>query len=100
MKRAYAIVLVAAAVAASLPACKKKVTQEQCEQLLDRYAQLVVTAKMKDAPPEAVRAEQQREREAAKSDDDFKNCMTELSTDDYTCAMGAKTPDALEKCLE
>src|ERR1700722_264238 len=77
------------AVALGATGCKKKVTQAQCEDLLDRYATLVVTAKMKDATPEALKAEQLREREAARSDDDFKNCTTELSTEDYACAMKA-----------
>ena len=38
--------------------------------------------------------------EEAKSDDDFKNCTTELSMEDYSCAIAAKTIDALSKCLE
>jgi hypothetical protein len=80
--------------------CKRKVTSAQCDELLDRYASLVVHEKMKDAPPEAIHAEQLREREAARSDDDFKNCTAELSTEDYACAMKAQTADALEKCLE
>jgi hypothetical protein len=80
--------------------CKKKVTQAQCEDLLDRYATLVVGEKLKDAPPETVKAEQAREHDEARRDDNFKNCTTELSTEDYACAMAARTPDALEKCLE
>jgi hypothetical protein len=80
--------------------CKKKVTQAQCEELLDRYATLVVHEKLKDAPADQVTAEQLREREAARSDDDFKNCTTELSIEDYACAMKATSADALEKCLE
>ena len=95
------IVLAALLVLAAFPlGCKKKVTSAQCEELLDRYASLVVHEKMKDAPPEAIHAEQLREREAARSDDDFKNCTAELSIDDYSCAMKATTADALEKCLE
>jgi hypothetical protein len=84
----------------SATGCKKKVTQAQCEELLDRYATLVVKEKLKDATPEVLKAEQVREREAARADDDFKNCTTELSTEDYACAMKAGTADALEKCLE
>jgi hypothetical protein len=80
--------------------CKKKVTQAQCEDLLDRYATLVVHEKMKDATPEQLKVEQARERDAARSDDDFKNCTAELSTEDYACAIKAETADALEKCLE
>jgi hypothetical protein len=81
-------------------ACKKKVTQAQCDELLDRYATFVVSEKLKDAPPEQLKAEQQRERDEARNDDDFKNCTTELSTEDYACAMKATTADAVEKCLE
>ena len=80
--------------------CKKKVNQAQCEELLDRYASLVVHEKLKDATPEQLKAEQARERDEARSDDDFKNCTAELSTEDYACAMKAATADALEKCLE
>lgn len=80
--------------------CKKRVSQAQCEELLDRYATLVVHEKLKDAPAEQLKAEQARERDEARSDDDFKNCTAELSTEDYACAMKAGTADALEKCLE
>jgi hypothetical protein len=85
---------------AALGGCKKKVTQAQCEELLDRYATFVVREKLKDAPPEQLKAEQLRERDEARNDDDFKNCTTELSTEDYACAMKAQTADALEQCLE
>lgn len=94
------IIAVTMAIAPAMGGCKKKVTQAQCEELLDRYATLVVSEKMKDAPPEQLKAEQVRERDEARNDDDFKNCTTELSTEDYTCAMKAPTADALEKCLE
>ena len=87
--------------ALALPsACKKKVNDAQCGELLDRYASLVVQEKLKDAPPEKIKAEQARERDEAQRDDDFKNCTTELSMEDYACAMKAPTSDALEKCLE
>jgi hypothetical protein len=99
MRRALLIALVCLAPSA-LGGCKKKVTQAQCEQLLDRYATLVVREKIKDAPADVLKAEQLREREAARADDDFKNCTAELSADDYACAMSATTADALEKCLE
>ena len=94
------VVLVATAIASASGGCKKKVTQAQCEELLDRYATLVVGEKLKDAPPEQLKAEQARERDEARNDDDFKNCTTELSTEDYACAMKAPTADAMEKCLE
>ena len=95
-----ALLAIAIALALASGGCKKKVTQPQCEELLDRYATLVVREKLKDAPPEQLKAEQARERDEARSDDNFKNCTAELSTEDYACAMKALTADALEKCLE
>ena len=98
MKRAVlAIAIVALACATG---CKKRVTQAQCDAMLDHFAQLVVTAKMKDATPDAIKAEQAREREAAASDDDFKNCTVEVTPAEWDCAMKATTPEAVEKCLE
>jgi hypothetical protein len=95
-----AIALISFAALGAQGGCKKKVTQPQCDEIVDRFAMLVVTEKLKDAAPEQIKAEQARERDEAKSDDDFKNCTSELSTEDYTCAMNAKTSDALMKCLE
>jgi hypothetical protein len=99
MKRVAALLLFSSAIA--LPcACKTKVNDAQCGELLDRYASLVVHEKLPDAKPDAIAAEQARERSEAQHDDDFKNCTTELSTEDYACAMKAGTAAALEKCLE
>ena len=101
MKRAWRIAVGLAAVLALCGAgCKKKVTTAQCDELLDRFVMLVVREKLKDAPPEQVQAEQARERNEAQSDDNFKNCTTELSTEDFACAMGAKSAEAFVKCLE
>ncbi len=80
--------------------CKERVTRTQCDELLGRFAELVVKEKLPDAGPDTVRAEQKREREEAARDDSFKNCTTELRLEEYRCAMAAKTAEALLKCLE
>ena len=80
--------------------CRERVSRAQCDELLGRFAQLVVKEKLPNASGEAVRAEQAREREEAARDDNFKNCTTELRVEEYRCAMAAKTADALIKCLE
>lgn len=92
--------LVVLAAAFGVLGCKKKVTPAQCEAIIDRYAELVVKEKMPDASAETVAAERTREKSEAHGDDAFKNCAIEVEPDDYECAMKAKTPDALEKCLE
>lgn len=80
--------------------CKAKASATQCDQLLDRYAQLVVTERTADASAAQIRAERDREKSEARGDDAFKNCSSEVSQAEFECAMRAPTADALEKCLE
>jgi hypothetical protein len=90
----------ALAIAASCVACKPKASATQCDQLLDRYAFLVVTAKFPDASAAQVQAERDREKTEARSDDAFKNCSSQVSQAEFECAMRAPNADAFEKCLE
>jgi hypothetical protein len=86
--------------ALSAGACRPKVTSVECETLLDRYAQLVVTETYPDASADRISVEEQRERGEARGDDAFKNCSSEVSPSEFECAMKANSADALEKCLE
>ena len=85
---------------AAMPACKKKVTQQQCDQLIDRFAELVVKEHFPDAGAAEIAKERDRERNEAKADQAFKNCTSEVQTDEHACAMKAATSDGLIKCLE
>jgi hypothetical protein len=89
-----------AALVVTTTGCKAKANASQCDQLLDRYATLVVTEEMVDASPVEIHAEQQREKGEARGDDAFKNCSSEVSQAEFECAMRAPTADAFEKCLE
>jgi hypothetical protein len=80
--------------------CKPKVTPAQCDQLLERYASLVVTERFPDAGADRIREEHAREKAEARGDDAFKNCSSEVSRAEFECAMRAPTADAFEKCLE
>jgi hypothetical protein len=91
---------IAATVLAATPACKPKASSSECDALLDRYAELVVTEHFADAGSEQIRAEREREKSEARGDDAFKNCSSEVSHAEYECAMRAASADALEKCLE
>jgi hypothetical protein len=90
----------AAAALAALAACHPKVTASQCDELIDRYAELVVTERFADASSEQIKAERQREKREARADDAFKNCSSEVSQAEFACAMRAPNADAFEKCLE
>jgi hypothetical protein len=97
----HAALPVAAAIALSvLPGCTRKASPSQCDQLLDRYASLVVTEKFPDASAGQITAAQQDVKTEARGDDSFKNCSSQVSASEFDCAMRAPTPDAFEKCLE
>jgi hypothetical protein len=96
--RAAAVCLVAPLVFGT--GCRPKATATQCDQLIDRYAQLVVTEKFPDASPEQIGSERDREKREARGDDAFKNCSSEVSQTEFACAMRAPNADAFEKCLE
>jgi hypothetical protein len=79
--------------------CKGKVSQKQCDELLDRFSEMVVKERFPDAGPEVINAERVRERGEAKGDE-FKNCTSEVQANEHACAMNAATSEALIKCLE
>ena len=79
--------------------CKRKVSEKQCEELLDRFAELVVKERFPDAGAEVIAAERQRERGEAKGDQ-LRNCTSEVQADEHSCAMKAASSEALIKCLE
>jgi hypothetical protein len=92
--------VVAALALASSTDCKPKASSAQCDQLLDRYAELVVTERFADAGAEQIKVEREREKREARGDDAFKNCSSEVSKTEFDCAMRAPNADAVEKCLE
>jgi hypothetical protein len=81
-------------------ACKPKASRAECDELLGRYATLIVVEKFPDASAAQIQAEEQREKVEARGDDAFKNCSSEVSHAELECAMHATTADALEKCVE
>jgi hypothetical protein len=91
---------VAALTCASSTSCKPKVSASQCDQLLERYAALVVTSRFPDASTAQIEAEREREKREARTDDAFKNCSSQVSQTEFACAMRAVSADAFEKCLE
>ncbi len=76
--------------------CKRKASSAQCEELLDRYAQLAVKERGADAGAEALAGE----RQEARGHDAFKNCQSEVQLDEHACAMKATTSAAMLKCVD
>jgi hypothetical protein len=90
---AVALVLVSAG-------CRKKVGTKECDQLLDRFAELAAKEEHPDAGPEQVKEDRAKFREAAKISDEFKSCPSEVEPHEFACAMKAPTSQAMIKCLE
>jgi hypothetical protein len=91
---------VLAMLAGGASACRKKASQPECDKLLDRFAELVVKERFPDAGTAEIQVERDRERNEAKADQAFKNCTSEVQTDELACAMKAATSEAMIKCLE
>ncbi len=98
--RVLLLASLACAIGSGSVGCKKKVSQAQCNELLDHFAELVVKERFGDAGPDVIATEKDRERSEAKRADEFKNCTSEVQTNEHDCAMKAPTSDALIKCLE
>ncbi len=94
------LALVGAVVVFAAGGCRERVKPTQCDQLVARFAELVVRERFPDASAVVVEAEQKREREEAVHEDVLRNCTTEVQPDEFRCAMAAPNADAFEKCLE
>jgi hypothetical protein len=101
MKAAVTALLLITSLASvgGIASCKRKVSEKQCDELLDRFSELVVKERFPDAGPEVVAAERLRERSEAKGDE-LRNCTSEVQANEHACAMSAKSSEALIKCLE
>lgn len=97
---ALATTWIAAGIALTSMSCKAKATATECDQLLERYAQLVVTERYPDASAAQVRSFHDQEKREAMGDDAFKNCSSQVSQSEFDCAMKAPSADTFEKCLE
>ncbi len=87
------------AAVSTVTSCKRKVSAQQCDELLDHFAEMVVKEHFPDAGPDVLAAEKQRERTEAKGDV-FRNCTSEVQAPEHACAMKAKTSEGVIKCLE
>ena len=95
-----ALTRVGLALALAATGCKHRVTQADCDALVEHYAELVVRERFPDASADQLAAERTREKSEARGDDAFKNCTAEVQRAELDCALRATTPDAVEKCLE
>jgi len=79
--------------------CGKQLDAPECQQLLDRYVELL----LRDDRPKSSAAEvlrvQQEARKKAERDPAFRECRERVSRRSFTCAMDAQDANRLEQCL-
>ena len=85
--------------AALVVSCKPRITQKECDALIDRYADLLVRENAPDAPPDVVADTKAQVKKAAEGTVAVKNCE-EVRRPAFHCAMSAATTDDFEECLE
>jgi hypothetical protein len=102
-------VLAAAAlgtVATALVGCHRKVTKDDCTQMLDHYLDMVIAADpaTRNLPPAQATAVRDMKRAVKKAERSYAQveaqCETEVSRSEYDCAIKANVPDDWEACIE
>lgn len=92
--------LLAVLLLTTLSACQRKpVTSGECDQLLDKYAELLARVdepKLSHLQWEQLRAEV---HERAAHHRAFKACTREVSREQMDCALGSFSVDEIERCL-
>jgi hypothetical protein len=84
---------------ASLACGKNSVSRDECLHVLDRYVEQQVRRENPKAGSTAIERAQNESRRRAATSTSFASCSHEMTREQYTCAMGAWDPDAIERCL-
>jgi hypothetical protein len=81
--------------------CKARLTNAECDRLLDHYVALLMSEEQPSAGAQEVTRKQQEARRAARQDAryDFGSCSEKVSRRQFECAMAAPNVDAVERCL-
>ena len=82
-------------------ACEPRTSREQCDQLLDRYVEKLVTEEHPEASLGEIVQRQMQARELAHADPrfEFERCPDTVRASQFDCAMNAHTVNGIEQCL-
>ena len=88
-----------ACVATLVVGCRARLEESECQQLLDRYVELLLRDdRPKASAGEVLRLQQEARRKAA-FDPAFGDCQSQVSRRSFECAMKADDANRLEQCL-
>ena len=87
------------ALSAVTTACSKRLSEEECYLLLDRYTDKLVDQSRPSTDAPERRRLQMEARKKAPLDPEFRRCPSAVSRSQYECAMNAHNADQIERCL-
>jgi hypothetical protein len=80
--------------------CDPSLSERECQQLLDRYVELLVKAHSPETSPQEIMRLQSLARERLTNDAEAGHCGGHVSRRAFNCAMHeAESADELERCL-
>ena len=82
-----------------LCSCSKPLSDKDCNALLDRYVQMLVSSDRPKTSAGELHKLQVQARSRARSDPAFVECSEQVSRGAFECAMQAPNVDRMEQCL-
>lgn len=84
-----------------LTGCGKRLSEAECETLLDHYTAKLVGSEYPNPSPFLIAEKQRLARELAHQDPkfEFDRCDNDVSRRQFECAMAAMDVDSIERCL-
>jgi hypothetical protein len=79
--------------------CGRPPTNDECNQLLDHYTELLAHSKNPELPDPEVERLKAEARQRASEDPEFGRCGAKISRRQWECAMHAPSVDEVERCL-
>lgn len=85
----------------ALTSCGKRLSEVECETLLDHYTAKLVGSEYPNPSPFLIAEKQRLARELAHQDPkfEFDRCDNDVSRRQFECAMAAMDIDSIERCL-
>ncbi len=91
---------------AVLGGCNGKATKEQCSEMLDRYLDMTIAGdpSLADLSPSEARAAREMKKALRKNEPSYARvagqCETEITRNEYRCAMKAPNPETWQACID
>lgn len=98
--------LIGASAALAVVACNGKATRAECNEMLDKYLDMLVAGEpgLSDLSPAEARAAREMKKAIRKSEPSYARvemqCESEISKSEYRCAMKAPTPETWQACID